>query len=79
MVGVKGKYNNAKAPLKRYEPDSKWQLYAEEFHSRWKHSGEQWGNFADQLHCLADMVFPLLEEEAKELLTLDRYLSNIRP
>ena len=38
--------------------------------------GEQCGNFADQLHCLADKAFPRLVEDAKERLTLDRYLSN---
>ncbi|KAL5464025.1 hypothetical protein EMCRGX_G032982 [Ephydatia muelleri] len=38
---------------------------------------EKWGDFADQLRCLADKAFPTLEEDARELLAVDRYLSNI--
>lgn len=75
---AKEDYDTAKESLrKRFEPDSKRQLYAAEFHSRRRRSGEQWGDFADQLRCLADRAFPTLEEDAKELLTLDRYLGNI--
>ena len=75
---VKRNYATAKETLhKRFKPDSKRQLYAAEFQSRQRRSGEQWGDFADQLCCLADKAFARLEEDVKELLTLDRYLSNI--
>ena len=67
-----------KKPLhKRFEPDSKRQLYAAEFHSRRRRRAEQWGDFADALHCLADKAFPTLGEEAKALLALDRYLGEL--
>ena len=75
---AKGDYDTAKEALrKRFEPDSKRQRYATEFHSRQRRDDEKWGDFADQLRCLADKAFPTLEEDARELLAVDRYLSNI--
>eukprot|EP00731_Ephydatia_muelleri_P017395 Em0010g493a len=69
---ARGSYDTAKEALhKRFEPDSKRQLYAAEFHSRRRRRAEQWGDFADALHCLADKAFPTLGEEAKALLALD--------
>ena len=75
---ARGSYDTAKEALhKRFEPDSKRQLYAAEFHSRRRRRAEQWGDFADALHCLADKAFPTLGEEAKALLALDRYLGEL--
>ena len=75
---AKESYYTAKEALrKRFGPDSKRQRYAAEFHSRQRRDDEKWGDFADQLHCLADKAFPSLEEDARELLAVDRYLSNI--
>ena len=62
---------------KQFEPDSKKQLYVAEFHARRRCSANQWGDFANKLRYLVDKAFPSLEEDAKELLNLDRYLSNI--
>ena len=45
-----------------------------EFHLRKRKNGEQWGDFADQLRCLADKAFPTLSEV---VLTLDRYLGAL--
>jgi len=75
---AKASYDTATGALnKRFEPDSKRQLYAAEFQSRLKRCDEKWGDFADQLRGLADKAFPTLDEDAKELLTVDRYLNNI--
>ncbi|KAL5468842.1 hypothetical protein EMCRGX_G029965 [Ephydatia muelleri] len=60
---------HAKEALRiRFEPDNKRQRYAAEFHSRQRCDDEKWGDFADQLRCLADKAFPTLEEGARELL-----------
>ena len=75
---AKGNYDTAKEALcKRFKPDSKRQRYAAEFHSRQRCDDEKWGDYADQLRCLADKGFPTLEEVAREVLAVDRYLSNI--
>ena len=61
----------------RFEPSSKRERYAAEFRLRKRKNGEQWGDFADQLRCLADKAFPTLSEDTKEVLTLDRYLGEL--
>ena len=62
---------------RRFEPSSKREHYAAEFHQKKKSSGEQWGDFADQLRNLADKAFPTLSDDAKELLALDRFLGEL--
>lgn len=75
---TRGSYNTAKEALhQRFEPDSKRQLYAAEFHSRGRRSAEQCGDFTDALRSLADKAFPALGEDAKALLALDRYLGEL--
>jgi hypothetical protein len=75
---TKGDFQAAMDALNnRFEPSSKRERYAAEFRLRKKKNGEQWGDFADQLRCLADKAFPTLSEDAKEVLTLDRYLGEL--
>ncbi len=62
---------------KRFEPDSKRELYAAEFQARRRRRDESWGDFADDLRRLSDKAFPDLEEKAREKLALDRYLSEV--
>ena len=70
---TKGDFQAAMDALRnRFEPNSKRERYAAEFRLRKRKNGEQWGDFADQLRCLADKAFPTLSEDAKEVLTLDR-------
>eukprot|EP00731_Ephydatia_muelleri_P002205 Em0001g2205a len=73
---TKGGFQAAMDALRnRFEPSSKREtLRAAEFCLRKRKNGEQWGDFADQLRCLSDKAFPTLSEDAKEVLTLDRYL-----
>ena len=75
---AKATYGGAKAALRqRFEPDSKRELYAAEFHARKRKPSESWGDLADDLRILADRAFPELQEEAREKLSLDRYLGQI--
>ena len=60
---------------KRFEPDSRRELYAVKFQTRRRQKGELWAELVDNLRLFADKVFPDLEEPAKEQLSLDRYLS----
>ena len=73
---AKAQYATAKSALrKRFEPDSRRELYAVEFQTRRRQQGESWAELADNLRLLADKAFPNLEEPAKEQLSLDKYLS----
>ena len=75
---AKSTYGGAKDALrKRFEPDSKQEMYAAAFHARKRRPSEPWGNLADDLRLLADHAFPELQDEAHEKLALDRYLSQI--
>ena len=38
---------------------------------------EGWADFADNLRSLADKAYPELQEEARERLSLNRYLDRI--
>ena len=75
---VKAHYETAKAALrKRFEPESKRELYAVEFQTRKRRHGEPWEELGDSLRLLADKAFPELEDKAREQLSLDRYLSML--
>ena len=61
-------YSDTLAALKRrFEPDSKRELYAVEFQTRRKCKTEGWPDFAEDLQKLADWVYSYLQEEAKEM------------
>ena len=71
-------YANTLAALKRrFEPDSKRELYIAEFQARRKGKSETWVDFAEDLRRLADRAYSDLQEEAKEKLSLNRYLDQI--
>ena len=71
-------YSDTLAALKRrFEPDSKRELYAAEFQTRRKCNMESWPDFAEDLLKLADRVYSYLQEEAKEKMSLARYLDQI--
>eukprot|EP00731_Ephydatia_muelleri_P003189 Em0001g3189a len=72
---TKQNYEAAKEALqKRFEPDSKRKLYFVEFQARRRKRDESWSDFADELRVLAEKALPELDEKAKELLALERYL-----
>ena len=71
-------YYTAKAALSnRFEPSHQRELYLVEYQERQKKAGETWGEVADNLQILADKAFPHLSKQAKNHLTLDRFLSLI--
>ena len=69
-------YSTAKAALrKRFELDSRREVYMAEFHTRKRNPGERWEELADNMRLLADKAFPDLDDRAREQLSLDRYLT----
>ena len=67
-----------KAALReRFEPASKREHYKLEFERRKKSKTENWADFGDDLHSLADKAFPELQDEAREKLALLRYLDQL--
>ena len=62
---------------KRFEPDSKKELYLAKFQNCHKRIGEDWATFAEQLRTLSNKAYPTLGVEAKEVLALNRYLGEI--
>ena len=75
---IKADYTTAKAALrKRFEPESRRDLYVVEFQTKRRQKGESWEELGDNLRILADKAFPDLEDKAKEQLSLDRYLCQL--
>ena len=75
---TKDDYEAAKEELqKRFEPESKRKLYFVEFQARRRKRDESWGDFADELRVLAEKALPELDDKAKELLALERYLGEL--
>jgi len=73
---VKQHYNNAKVALqRRFELESKRELYFSKFQTKKCDSSETWSELADNLRLLADKAFPELNDHAKEQLSLDHYLA----
>ena len=63
-----------RAMRKRYEPESKKKLYMAELQTRTKRRDEDWATLGDDLKSLMDKAYPELQDEARELLTLNQYL-----
>ena len=65
---TRSRYGDTLAALKRrFEPDSKRELYAVEFQTRRKCKTEGWPDFAEDLQKLANRAYSYLQEEAKEM------------
>ena len=75
---TRNSYTDSLATLKkRFEPESKRELYAAEFQTRRKGKTESWADFAEDLRRLADRAHSDLQEEGREKLSLTRYLDQI--
>ena len=61
----------------RFDPASRRELYIVEFQTWKKNRDERWANFGDDLRILADKAYPDLQEEARERLSLNRYLDQL--
>ena len=75
---TKEKFEDAVKALKeRFEPTSKRELYTAEFQVRRKERKQDWADFAQDLRMLADKAFPDLQMEARDRLSLNRFLDQI--
>lgn len=66
-----------KALRKRFEPESRKELYMAELQTRTRKRGEDWASFGEDLKLLADKAYPDLQEEARERFALIQYLSHL--
>ena len=66
-----------KALAKRFNPDSKREVYIAELHARNKRKEEDWATYADILKGLADKAYLDLEEAARERLALNQFLGEL--
>ena len=62
---------------KRFNPDSKRELYVAELHSRKRRKDEDWASFGDALKVLADKAYGDLEDKGREHLALNQFLTEI--
>ena len=62
---------------KRFEPESKKELYMAELQTRMKRRNEDWSLLGDDLKQLADKAYPELAEEARERFALNQYLAHL--
>ena len=61
----------------RFEPESRYTRYQAEFQARRKKASEGWADFADELRSLVDKAYPGLQEEARERLAINAYLTQL--
>ena len=69
--------NAVKALQERFEPESRRDLYLAEFQTRRKRKTESWPEFREDLRALVDKAYPTLDDEARQQLALQRYLSQL--
>jgi hypothetical protein len=75
---AQGSFDNAIAALKeRFEPASQKQLYIAKFYARKRGKTEGWADFADDLRVLVDKAYLDLDQNAKQLITLQQYLGQV--
>ena len=73
-----GSFKNAiKALQEKFEPESHKDLYRAEFQTRCKEKTEGWPEFGEDLRVLVDRAYLSLEDEARQQLALQRYLSQL--
>ena len=66
-----------KALQERFEPSCRKERYQAQFQTRKKKKEEGWADFADSLRTLVDKAYPDLEDNAKEQLALNHFVSQI--
>jgi len=72
---VKSNYDLAKAAMKRrFEPESRRELYVTEFRMLKRQNNKPWGDIADKLSILCHKAFPTLDQRDREHLILHRFL-----
>ena len=77
-VTARATFKNAKKALQeRFEPESRKDLYLAEFQTRYKAKTESWPDFGEDLRVPVDKAYPSLDDEARQQLALQRYLSQL--
>ena len=66
------------AMQERFEPQSKRDLYLAEFQVRCKKRTETWADYGEDLRILVDKAYPTLDDDARQQLALQRYLSQLQ-
>ncbi|KAL5502521.1 hypothetical protein EMCRGX_G009314 [Ephydatia muelleri] len=75
---VKADYGTfVEALQRRFNPDSKRQLYMVELNARTKRRDADWAAFGDAVRVLSDKAYPELAENACERLALNQFLEQI--
>lgn len=65
------------AMRKRFEPESRKELYRTELQTRVRKGSEDWASFGEDLRLLADKAYPEFPVEARERFALNQYLACI--
>ena len=78
-VTTKASYENVVVAMQeRFEPQSKRDLYLAEFQVRCKKRTETWADYGEDLRILVDKAYPILDDDARQQLAFQRYLSQLR-
>ena len=76
--GTRADFTEAvRALRKRFEPESRKELYMTELQTRARKKTEDWASFGDELKQLADKGYPDLQQEARERFALNQYLAKL--
>ena len=78
-VTTKASYKNVVVAMQeRFEPQSKRDLYLAEFQVHCKKRTETWADYGEDLRILVDKAYPTLDDDARQQLALQRYLSQLQ-
>jgi len=78
-VMTRATFKNVVAALqKRFESQSKRDLYLAEFQVRCKKRTESRADYGEYLRILVDKAYPTLDDDARQQLALQRYLSQFQ-
>ena len=69
--------NTVVALAGHFDLESRRDLYLVEFQSHCKKRTESWVEFDEDLRILVDKAYPMLEDDARQQLALQRYLSQL--
>ena len=78
-VTTKASYKNVVVAMQeRFEPQSKRDLYLAEFQVCCKKRTETWADYGEDLRIFVDKAYPTLDDDARQQLALQRYLSQLQ-
>ena len=78
-VTTKASYKNLVVVMqKHFESQSKRDLYLAEFQVRCKKRTETWADYGEDLRILVDKAYSTLDDDARQQLALQHYLSQLQ-